>query len=130
MHFSTFFGIAQTGFLVVSLLVTGVIVFVLATGITRWSKNNRSPRLTVPATVVAKRVSVSRYRQRGAGDLSYYHTANTYYATFQVDSGDRIELCVGQEFGLLVEGDRGMLSFQGTRYLGFVREEEKKNDAV
>ena len=25
------------------------------------------------------------------------------------------------EFGLLVEGDRGDLTFQGTRYLGFVR---------
>ena len=27
----------------------------------------------------------------------------------------------GQEYGLLVEGDVGMLSFQGTRYLGFER---------
>jgi len=27
----------------------------------------------------------------------------------------------GQEFGMLIEGDRGMLSFQGTRYLGFDR---------
>ena len=25
------------------------------------------------------------------------------------------------EFGLLVEGDEGVLSFQGTRYLGFER---------
>lgn len=27
----------------------------------------------------------------------------------------------GYEFGMLVEGDRGKLSFQGTRYLGFER---------
>ena len=28
----------------------------------------------------------------------------------------------GSEYGLLVEGDAGMLSFQGTRYLGFERQ--------
>ena len=42
--------------------------------------------------------------------------------TFQVDSGDRMELSVsGSEYGMLVEGDRGKLSFQGTRYLSFER---------
>ena len=28
----------------------------------------------------------------------------------------------GTEYGLLIEGDKGNLSFQGTRYLGFERE--------
>ena len=41
---------------------------------------------------------------------------------FEFESGDRLELMVdGSEYGLLAEGDCGMLSFQGTRYLGFVR---------
>lgn len=44
------------------------------------------------------------------------------YATFQVESGDRMELrLAGNEYGLLVEGDKGKLSFQGTRFLGFER---------
>ena len=44
------------------------------------------------------------------------------FVTFQVKSGDRMELSVtGAEYGLLVEGDLGDLSFQGTRYLGFQR---------
>jgi len=35
---------------------------------------------------------------------------------------DRIELCVsGTEYGMLVEGDTGRLTFQGTRYLSFER---------
>lgn len=43
--------------------------------------------------------------------------------TFQVDSGDRIELSVsGSEYGVLAEGDKGQLTFQGTRYLTFDRE--------
>lgn len=42
--------------------------------------------------------------------------------TFQVESGDRMEFHVsGEEYGLLIEGDFGDLSFQGTRYLSFVR---------
>lgn len=50
-------------------------------------------------------------------------TSNTfYYATFQVESGDRMELHVPRnEYGMLVEGDNGRLTFQGTRYLGFER---------
>ena len=47
--------------------------------------------------------------------------------TFQVDSGDRMEFSVsGQEYGLLAEGDRGKLTFQGTRYLGFEREKAER----
>ena len=45
------------------------------------------------------------------------------YVTFQVESGDRMELAVsGREYGMLAEGDIGKLTFQGTRYLAFKRE--------
>lgn len=45
-----------------------------------------------------------------------------YYVTFEVESGDRMELGMdGPAFGMLAEGDRGKLTFQGTRYLGFQR---------
>lgn len=53
-----------------------------------------------------------------------HHTSSStvYYATFEVESGDRMEFGVpNKEYGLLVEGDRGRLTFQGTRYLGFER---------
>ena len=50
------------------------------------------------------------------------NTFTTYYVTFQVESGDRMEFEVdGSDYGLLVQGDIGKLSFQGTRYLGFER---------
>ena len=32
-----------------------------------------------------------------------------------------IVIVTGQEYGMLVEGDKGYLTFQGTRYLGFER---------
>ena len=99
---------------VVFCFVLGMFVFVFASLIRQKRHNDASPRLTVPATVVAKRDHRSRRRE-------HYHTS--YYATFQFESGDRLELSVpGNEFGLLCEGDRGTLTFQGTRYLGFERE--------
>ena len=72
--------------------------------------------------VVAKRTNVSRHHHGGVNE-HHHHTSTTYYVTFQVDSGDRMELYVaGHEYGMLIEGDQGMLSFQGTRYLGFERQ--------
>ncbi len=103
-------------FFAMFILVFGVIISTLFRGLKQSRKNDRSPRLTVEATVVSKRMD---YR-RGVGDTHRGWTR--YYATFQVTSGDRMELQMdGYEYGMLVEGDRGQLSFQGTRYLGFVR---------
>ena len=117
----TVFGIMFT---VVFVLVLGSIIFAIVKGIGQWNKNNHSPRLTVPATIVAKRTNVSHHHHHNHGGTGMHHTTHstTYYVTFQVESGDRMELHVaGHEFGMLVEGDRGMLTFQGTRYLGFDR---------
>ena len=106
------------------LLVFGVVIFGLIKGINQWNKNNHSPRLTVPATVVAKRTNVSHHHHNHGVDHVGHHTSTStsYYVTFQVESGDRMELhMAGNQYGLLVEGDRGKLTFQGTRYLGFER---------
>ena len=84
-------------------------------------QNDRSPRLTVEATVVGRRTDVSHYHR---GDVSAHSVSSysTYYVTFEVESGDRMELCVsGQEYGMLIDGDRGRLTFQGTRFLDFQR---------
>lgn len=110
--FPIFFGVAF-------FLVFGIIIVTIIKNIGEWNKNNHSPRLTVEATVVAKRGQVSHHHH-GANHAT--HTSTTYYVTFQVESGDRMELHVsGSEYGMLVEGDTGKLSFQGTRYLGFER---------
>ena len=107
-------------FPIIFVMVFGMIIFQFATGIGTWHKNNQSPRLSVSATIVAKRESIT-------GDLSgthdYHSTSSTsYYVTFQVESGDRMELPVsGSEYGMLAEGDIGKLTFQGTRYLSFER---------
>lgn len=114
-------------FFTVFVIVIGIIIFTLVKGISTWRNNNHSPRLTVAARVVAKRTDVSHHQHANAGDITgahgYHTTSSTwYYVTFQVESGDRMELSMyGSEYGMLAEGDFGKLTFQGTRYLGFER---------
>ena len=126
------FGGMNIMFSIIPVIVVVGFVFVFGTIIVRgvkgaqqWKRNNDSPVLSVPATVVAKRADVS-YHHHHNGDMnSMSHTTSstTYYVTFQVESGDRMEFSVRDaEYGLLVEGDAGKLTFQGTRYLGFERQ--------
>lgn len=107
-------------FTIVFLLVLGVFIAVLIRSVTQWNRNNQSPRLTVPAVVAAKRLEV---RHTGANiQMAGGMASTSYYITFEVKSGDRMELSVsGREYGLLAEGDTGSLTFQGTRYLSFER---------
>lgn len=103
-------------------LVIGMFLVFAVKGIAQWNQNNHSPRLTVPAVIVAKRTNVIRHHHGGAGGHHHHHTSTSYYVTFQFGGGDRMELLVsGSEYGMLMEGDQGDLSFRGTRYLGFER---------
>lgn len=103
------------------ILIVFVVTFVR--GIGEWRKNNNSPRLTVPAKVVSKRTSVSHGHHHSASGHMHTTGSTWYYATFEVESGDRMELALsGSEYGMLAEGDTGKLTFQGTRYLSFERE--------
>ena len=115
--FDVTFSIMQVIMLLVFVLVLGSIIVTLIRGVGEWNKNNQSPKLTLPATVVAKRSDVHR-------GIETMHTFTSYYVTFQVESGDRMEFEVSDmEYGMLAEGDWGMLTFQGTRYLNFQRNE-------
>ena len=118
--FDFMFSIFPIIWVLMFLLIFGIFAVSIGKSISQWNKNNHSPRLTVDAKVLAKRHDVSR--RRSAGEHHHYHTTNSYFVTFEVSSGDRMELQLqGHEYGLLIEGDKGKLTFQGTRYLGFER---------
>lgn len=122
-------------FIVIAVLVVGLFIFVLINmighrklfngvlrrAVDRMEQDDHAPRLTVTATVVSKRSNITVHHH--TSDSVYPHTSTTsYYATFQVPSGDRMELSVpSTEYGLLVEGDEGDLTFQGSRFLRFDR---------
>ena len=127
MYMDSFFwgGGFEIMFTLVFVLIIGIFVVTAVKGLSQWNKNNHCPRLLVTASVVSKRTNVSRHSHPNAGDATGAHgfhstTSTSYYATFQVESGDRMELRVSRsEYGLLAERNQGNLSFQGTRYLGF-----------
>ncbi len=103
-------------FFLIFIVITGFIIFIFATilrkGIKQVKQDNNSPILEVDAKVIAKRSMVS-------GNNMIHQS---YYVTFEEESGKRMELRVeGSIFGLLVEGDFGKLTFQGSRFLNFER---------
>ena len=118
MHPFFFGGGFEILFTLMFCLVLGMFVVTAVRGVSQWNKNNHSPRLSVEARVTGKRTSVHHHHHEN-------HTSHStsYYVTFQVESGDRMEFHVtGQEYGMVMEGDTGRLHFQGTRYLGFERQ--------
>lgn len=97
-------------------------------GLYVWMRNNRAPQETVEAKVTAKRMKVSGHggtmmaNRVSAMNTIHSSTYTHYFVTFELEDGKRLELGVKDpEYGMLSEGDRGRLSFQGTRYLGFER---------
>ena len=112
-------------FLIIFIIVAGGIIFSLVQGVVTWNKNNQSPILTIYSIVISKRENTSQHQYPNAGDVSGAHgfttTTNTsYYVTFQMENGEKLEFSVpSTEYKMLVEGDTGQLTFQGTRYLSF-----------
>ena len=114
------FGLFEIVFPLMFFIVTGFMVVCFARTISQWHKNNNSPRLTVEARVVSRRAHHSSHMTGGAAPVSTSSTS--YYATFAFASGDRLELHLpSHDYAMLAEGDVGDLTFQGTRFLSFVR---------
>ena len=95
----------QDLFFVVFFLVIAFIFLITLKILTVNTIQKNSPRITTYAKLIDKRNHVFSERSH-------------YYGTFELDSGDRIELRLPREqSGLLVIGDEGYLTFQGDRFL-------------
>ena len=95
--------------------ILSVILFRIFKSIKRSADNSSKPVEKVYVTLVGK-TSQEHYRHN--------HTSYTErYLTFETASGERIVLEVnGEQYALFIEGDRGMLTHQGYRFIDFVRE--------
>ena len=91
--------------ILIIVVTLGVILFVII-------KNRRSPKLTVPATVLSKRT----IRQKKSSDTCYF-------VTFQFEGGDTKEFYMAHiDYRNVKEDDFGKLTFQGTRFIGFEKD--------
>ena len=117
-----FYGLDQVFnilFAIIFFCVLGKMVYIFVKDISTWSKNKNYPWLGVTDQIVEERTKVFLIQQSDGFSTT---TSTSYYVTFEVKSGDRMELSVaGKEYGQMAEGDVGELSFQGTRFLGFER---------
>ena len=116
--FFAFYNVIYVIVTVIFVLVFSMSLISLFRHIMHSKKNNHAPRLTVSAKVVGKRTDF----RRSSSSTSSSSGFTFYYVTFEVQSGDRMELKIaGTEYGLLAEGDYGDLTFQGDNYLAFFR---------
>ena len=109
--------IAAVAVMVIGFLFFGVFSAVIFGGAHKAiHRNDHAPRISVPACVVAKRIAVSRSRNTSALNMT------SYYVTFELENRERMELYVhGHEYGLLIKGDRGILTFKGNEFIDFRR---------
>ncbi|MEA5051648.1 MAG: DUF2500 domain-containing protein [Oscillospiraceae bacterium] len=106
---------------IVFALILSVILVMIVRHLIEWKRNNDSPVETAGAKLVAKRSSMTLNTHIN-GDMPMTNSSTTYYATFELDGGERREFRLrGRDYGLLVEGDEGLLRWQGTRWLSFDR---------
>ena len=112
--FEFLFGLFFVMFFVIFI---SVFVFSFSKIIKQNKINSSSPRLKVEAKVVDKRDHHSHSHSN-----NHSHTYYSYYITFEFESTDRLELSVPEyEYGLIIEGDYGYLTFQGTKFISFER---------
>lgn len=104
-------------FTVMFILITTIFAITIIRNVRTGIKNNNSPKETLSVQVVSKRT------HNWSNGTNMHRSARTsYYVTFELENGERKELHVnGRTYGEIVEGDVGMLTFQGTRYLNFER---------
>ncbi|USB31603.1 DUF2500 domain-containing protein [Paenibacillus sp. YPG26] len=122
------FDLAGTIFPIFFVIVITIILVSVSGGLYRWFSNNKQPVLSVNSVISSKRTAISHHQD---SDSSAHHSIMTYYLTFEVESGDRLEFRVsGEEFGQSAEGDEGKLTLQGSRYLGFERNSRIHADAT
>lgn len=109
------------------LTALGILIYVIIQNIRQWQRNNASPVLSEPAILIAKRLDVQHHAQQtGPDQMGQSYASTFYYITFELEDGHRIEFRVkNDDYGLLAEGDHGLLTYQGTRYLDFERNKNR-----
>ena len=119
MHllFTAMFALVPLFIVVVFVLVIGGMFVGIVRTFMEWQANNSLPELSVSVSVATKRQHIS-----GGGNDSSASTS--YYATFEtLADGLRQEFSINStQYSALAEGDTGQLTYQGTRFKGFVRD--------
>lgn len=92
------------GFLILWFIL---LFWIIGANLVRYAENENSPVVTVPARVVGKR-------------KKFHGKHHSFHITFHPDIGEEVTLKVPRSvYRALNEGNRGTLTYQGTRFLDF-----------
>lgn len=101
-------------FSVVPIFMGIIFIIMIVTLISRAAKfgvDKSKPIMPIRSKVISKRTNVW-------GE----HSHTSYYATFEFENGERMELSIPHDkIGFIVEGDTGILEFQGSIFVNFTR---------
>ena len=111
--FDTIFIVFMSIIIIGMCFIFGIMIFQMS----QYMKDKSKPIQTERAKVIAKRTNVRRHHHN-----NHHSTSSSYYVTFEFLSGQRMELKVpSNQFGYLIEGDEGLLQFQGQLFNSFER---------
>jgi len=108
--------------LIFFIIIIGIMVISVVREIIKWKYNNKQPQNSFEVSIIAKRDS-GMFSRRGG--RFYLNLTIEYYITFKfLHDGSKKEFCLSSIKGEKIKiGDSGILTLQGTRYIGF----EKQN---
>ena len=112
------FSFLRLGRIAVLAAVAAIVLIVVLRRKKEDAANNAAPVQNVQTRIISKRTETE-----GMAGMEYGGMLTTkHYVTFEAPDGSRLELPVqGDQFGILAEGDTGVLAFQGSRFLNFER---------
>ena len=109
-------------------LIIAIFTAIFFRCIFEWTTNKCSAMESVDAFVVAKQQGMIQQQIPNAGDATGGHGFTLqeqpwYKITFRMTDSTEKEFNVdNQSFRELQEGEKGILTYQGTRYLGFKKD--------
>ena len=85
------------------------------------ARNDTLPVLTTRATLVSKRKEIMA-QPPGINPKNQIPPSTTFFASFRLPDSQTVEVQVDNvQFTALTEGESGRLTYQGTRFLSFVK---------
>lgn len=120
--FNPFGDLFMLMFFVIFFLAICTIMFSLISSISEHNKNRKQPIVPTQAKVISKFQDVTNHLTHSQHNNTMSHTNTNYYIAFEFSNHERVQFKVSKlEFGKIIEGDVGILTFQGSRFISFER---------
>ena len=103
-------------FLAVAALFFALILYTVIRGSRHWNLKKKNRKISAEAVVEKKRTDLSGSRVNTLDG----HVPVTCFVSFRLSGGEVLELAVdAASYGRMSEGDRGILTFRDSCFIGF-----------